>query len=356
MPISVTCPSCNKRLTLYDSQAGTIASCPFCTIELHVPRRYAESITTTSADQEVAAQTVGDPSIGLGEMPVLEALPADEPSAEEALELGSGWRQVESALGWVDIGVSCLMFGLGFRFIAMPLGALLGGVFLLLALLPNLIVGVGAFILFFGQLFCLRVPAGTRARPAAALSLLGRVVSYVLTFSGAFYWLDAEATQGSSRDTALLTAFALLLGGSVVAFLAEFSFAAFLKRVGLFLEDKTMMRHARWAGWIIVANILAALVLGTAGIALTYQSVLQSIAEWKAMHPKADPQPLSWLLTRIADMFFARKGLIPDDTYAYLAISAVGTFFWIALGTQYRAAVRAASATIKAGLKRNSGL
>jgi hypothetical protein len=166
--------------------------------------------------------------------------------------------------------------------------------------------------------------------------------------------LDAEATRGSRRDTALLTALALLLGGSIVAFLAEYFFTAFLKRVGLFLEDKTVMRHARWAGWIIVANIVAALVLGTVGIALTYQSVLKSIAEWKAMHPKADPQPLSWLLTRNANMFFTHKGLIPDDAYGYLAISSVGAFFWIALGTQYRTVVSAANATIKAGLKRAS--
>jgi hypothetical protein len=129
-------------------------------------------------DRENLSRAGGNLSVDPAETPMLEALPADESSEEELLELGPRWRQVENAFGWVAIGVSSLMVGLGCRLVTVLLTAVIGNVFLLIALVPNLIVGVGSLILFFGQLFCLRVPAGTRARPAAAFSLLGRVIAY----------------------------------------------------------------------------------------------------------------------------------------------------------------------------------
>lgn len=354
MPITVTCLGCDAQLTFPDEQAGILAVCPSCAAEVSVPRPNIAAMTTAPVNPESEAPAAEAIMVEPAEEPVPMAELVEEPSNEELLELGPRWRQVRSAFVWVEFGVSALMVGIGFRFVFVLLGVLLGNVFVLISLLPSLIAGIGTIALYCGQLFCLRVPAGTRARPAAAISLAARLVTFALNVFSAFYWWDAEAIQGRGKDTALITALALLLGSWTISLVAELSFLVFLKRIGRFLADRAMVRHAWWAVWITLGYIVVSLILSVAGIALTYQNVLEKIAAHKARFPMADPQPLSWLLSRITDMLFASKGFIPDNALGYLIISAVSTAFWIVLGTQYRAALNSANATIKAGLARGA--
>lgn len=245
------------------------------------------------------------------------------------------------------------MIGLAWSLIAALLTPPFGPFPVLIAALPsNLILALAGFSLFVGQILCLRVPAGTRSRPLAAICLAARILAFGLSALGTGFLWDGDSVSGRGRDTALLIAFSLLLGSWAVSLVAEFLFLAFLKRVGQFLEDGNIILHARRAAWILAGYAVIALALGAAGIALAYQSVLGEIAAWKVRFPKADAQPLSWLLTRISGVLLSFNDQPLEVAQSRLIATSVQTFFWMALGVQYRAALSAAKATIDSGLFR----
>jgi hypothetical protein len=271
---------------------------------------------------------------------------------EERLELGPRWAGVATALAWVRFGVTAIMAGFALHLVAALLGFLDETLQQLFVLVQNLTLAAAGFSLFIGQLLCLRVPAGTRARPAIILSLVARLLAFGLSLYGGIAWLETEATPGTGRDADRLTAFALLLGGWAVSLVAELLLLAFLRRVGRFLGDGVVVRQAQWATWILVAYALVSLALGAAGVAWIYQVVLDRIAAHKAEFPMADDQPFSWLLSHLSGVLSPWKGAPAAVALAHLIASAVAAGFWAALASRYRAALRAAITTIEAGLLR----
>ncbi len=332
MPTPATCLRCGKPLFPSEAEGGTTACCASCAAEGIMPEG---AITTHPVEQ---------PS-----WPVeLE----ENPLVEERLELGPRWRQVERAFSWIRFGVTALMVGLICHFLTF-LNLLLDRQLATMAgVARSLALAAAGFSLLGGQLLCLRVPVGTRARPAALLCLIGRMVAFGLNGFGALFLWDADAFGGSARDSDYLLAFALLLGGMTVSFLADFAFLAFLKRVGRFLENGTVLHHVRWLTGTLIGYILVVLVLGSAGVAWMYQTVLSDIAAWKARFPMADARPFSGLLSRIGHVFLASNVHFTGSEWARLLTSAVAAAFGIALALQYRAALNAAIATIESGLSR----
>jgi hypothetical protein len=273
------------------------------------------------------------------------------------VELGPRWVQIERAFAWVGFGVAALLVGLASHVVAAFLRAVGpdGPPGPLLTLVQGLSLAVAGFTLFTGQLFCLRVPVGTRARSAIAACLAARLLTFGLTLYGGLMWWEVATTQGGSHaEQAILHGLALLLGGWAVSLLAEFLFVTFLKRVGVFLEDAAVVRHARRATWILLAYAVGMVVLGAAGVAWIYDTVLTDIAAHKAEFPMADDRPFSWLLGRIWVVLVAPPGAHPPALVAHLIASAVNALFWIALGLQYRAGLHSACAAIRSGLARGA--
>jgi hypothetical protein len=297
-------------------------------------------MTKTSSNQDRDAPIDEAITAELTKKTVSMAELVEEPPHEDLLELGPRWRQIENAFAWVRFGVAVLIAGYVCYFFAIWVH--ITSAISEFYVLPGLVFAIAGFALFIGQLLCSRIPAGTRARPAMIACLAARILAYGLNLYGAVSLSDARATDwrtnGSMRASTLLTAFALLLGGRTVALLAEFLFCAFLKRVGLFLEDGAVVRHTRRANRLLAGYLVVALVPGAVGIALAM----------------ANFQPSSWSLTDLAEVVYMQQTTRLYVASAQLGVSAVIAVFWIVLGYQYQAALSSANATIKAGLARGA--
>jgi hypothetical protein len=311
-------------------------------VEVSVPRRALDAKIDLSASQARDAGIKEAISAELTKEAVPTAELVAEPPHEDLLELGPRWHQIENAFAWVSFGVAALITGFVFFFLATLFSIRIRSVDFPFYVFPALILAVAGFALFIGQLLCLRIPPGTRARPAMIACLAARILAYGLNVYAATAWLDAEATDWrtnwSMRESTALTALALALGGWAVALLAEFSFIAFLKRVGLFLEDGAVVRHARRANGILAGYLVVILGLGAVTIALAMIIT----------------RPSSWSWNSLAEVWHMEKTTRAFTAWVQVGISAVIAVFWIVLGYQYRAALSSATTTIKAGLARRA--
>lgn len=344
MPTPATCLRCGKQLFSSEVEGGATAYCSSCAAEGIVP----EAAVIGSDNAQNIPQMTGPPEGAItthrAEKPTWSADP------EDRLELGPRWRQVERAFSWIRFGVTALMVGLICHFLIFLALLLDQQIATMAAMARSLALAAAGFSLFGGQLLCLRVPVGTRARPEALTCLIARLVAFGLNVFGAVSLLDADSSSGIARDSGYLLAFALLLGGTAVSFSAEFAFLAFLRRIGRFLEDGSVLQHVHRLTGMLVGYILALLVVGSASVAWMYQTVLSDIATWKTQFPMADARSFSWLLGRIANVFLASNGRFADYQWGPLLTSAVAAAFGIALVLEYRAALCAVNATIEVGL------
>lgn len=351
MPITVTCLGCDAQLTFPEEQAGILPLCPACAAKVSAPRQKAVAIPSESEARTSEASSGEANKLDVSEEPDPIAAPANEPPGEELLELGPRWRQVETAFAWIHFGIAAFVTGLVLSFF----GSLLSTFFEAAAALPfsllqYLMCSIAGFTILVGHLLCLRVPAGTGARPAAICCLAGRLLAFGLSFYGALSWWVVENTRGISgsyRESMLLTAVAFVLGGWGVSLLVEFFFLALVMRVGRFLEDRAVIRHARLGTRILIGYLIALLLLSVGGLtAVDYIETVQLQPSW------GPPRSNWWLVNHLSDVLFATKKIRPLVAYSQLSLAVVVTVFWIALASQYRAALSAAKATIRDGLER----
>jgi hypothetical protein len=197
-----------------------------------------------------------------------------ESRADEPVRLGAGWAQVETAIGWVQFGVG---LGLAGAFIQM-VAALLSergeptsgqaGIQLPTGIawiaVPAL-VGSSLFIVW-GRLGCLRVPRNTPAHAMATLSLAATVLSLLCTLGMAF-GLILVAVQGTNQPDwmALGILLVCLAAGVLFSLVGEFSFLAFMKRVGEYLRDQPLVDHAKRTRGLFVGVLVAIPLLACLG-------------------------------------------------------------------------------------------
>jgi hypothetical protein len=356
MPVRVACPSCGEHVSLPET-AGSTTPCPSCSNPIPIPGELAEPVATAPPPPPAASHSVEDATARLAAEFPWKSRPRPAPP-DERPELGSGWRRVRSAFGWLHfgygaflVGVSC---GLAVNLLSTAVsrdpnpGAPVLGLLLLVCAFAALVALVlGAVALTAGRVFCLRVPAGTRARPAAVVTLVASVLGSVLALGAVGPLWDAELLHGEARVSAVLAGCALLLGSWAAVVVGGFAFLAFLRRLARFLSDEAMQVHTARATRVLVGSLILVVVLGTAALVWAYTDAVSEMAAHDIQG-----QPLLGVLGRVHDVLVPRPGGPDWAQLARLGIALLNTALYFLLATECRAALRAGRDAIKTGLDR----
>jgi hypothetical protein len=355
MPLRVACPSCGEQVSLPEPLAASTVPCPACSNPIPIPGEKAEA--PGPAPQQTTSHSVEAAAARLAAEFPWRSEPRPAPP-DERPELGPGWRRVRSAFGWLHfgygaflVGVSC---GLAVNLLSTALSrdpnpgaSVLGLLLLVCAFAARVALVLGAVALTAGRVFCLRVPAGTRARPAAVVSLEASVLGSALALGAMRPLWDAQLLHGEARVSAVLAGCALLLGTWAAVVVGGFAFLAFLRRLARFLADEAMQVHTARATRILVGSLILVVVLGTAALAWAYTDAASEMAAHDIQG-----QPLVGVLGRVHDVLVPRPGGPDWAQLARLGIALLNTALYFLLATEYRAALRAGRDAIKTGLDR----
>jgi hypothetical protein len=310
MPISLTCPSCGKKLRAPDHSAGGRARCPQCQTVLTLPAvnaQHEEALDAEpvkaavglpptppppyNAETRAAPRSEAKAQAGNAVLPVAEAAVAQAavdvprqpcPNCGEMIPVGAqqcrfcrtifdtelrasretvvhpGWKSVRNGLRTVYISLITIFLGaivIGISVASaffMSRGsdnALAFGASIVMVIILAIVIIVASIAMVVGQFMCCAAPAASGAKAfamIAAFSIIGNMV-----FSGA-----SEAMKGSDFERVLdgLAGLTTLVG--------NICFVLFIRKIAKHLGDEELASSA--ARFLIFMLVVVAGLVGGA--------------------------------------------------------------------------------------------